>query len=947
VRDLLPFVIAGVASGAIYGLTGAGLVLTYKTSGIFNFGQGAIGTFTAYVFYWLNVTMHLDWKICFFLCVCVLGPLLGLLMDRMGSRLATQRSVYKIVGTVSLIVIVQAAGTLKYGTLTLPFPQYLPKGQDTFRLAGVNVGFAQLTVTIVAVLAVAGLYLLFRFTRVGLAMRAVVDDADLLDLVGTDPVRQRRTGWIIGSVFASLSGVLILPLIGLDPLLLTMLAFTAFGAAAIGAFSSIPLTLVGGIAIGIGIDLCTKWFGNVSWATGVPSSLSFAILVIVLLLLPRRKLSGRAGVERRPQRQYKAPPAFRLLMGGLVIVLLALVPSVVGDVNLIFFSSALTVMIVVLSLGLLVRTSGQVSLCQTSFMAIGAVAFSQFIVGHGLPWLIALVLGGLVALALGVLVALPAIRLSGIFLALATFGFAIMMQQLFYPLNIMFTSLNQGRVMPRPSFAASDKSFYYLILAFVVLTAFAIVLIHEGRLGRLLKGMSDSSLAVSSMGLNTNLIRIIVFAISAFIAGVAGILYGSLVGFASPGDATYGSFASLTLLSALAIAPLAEPWYVLPAAIGTLVPAYLTGGNTTYWVSLVFGVFAVIVSLQGGPPMMPQRVGELITRAFSWRGKNRLAGRRERTEATMAATVTFPMAGHEGSSTRSTRVDIAAGSTLRSEGLEATPLANEPKASRGLSVKHLTVRFGGLTAVSDLTMSAPIGKITGLIGPNGAGKTTTFNACSGLNRPSSGEIVLHGQDVSSKSPSARARRGLGRTFQRMELCDTLTVLENVTLGRESSQAGAHLVRQLVATKSELRLRDEAARSAMEICGIADLATLPAGRLTTGQRRLVELARCLAGSFDLLLLDEPSSGLDRSETEQFGRVLVEVVQKQRRGILLVEHDVGLVMNICDYIYVLDFGELIFEGSPVEVGASPEVKAAYLGDQEIDGPEPLISKEGAGV
>jgi ABC-type branched-subunit amino acid transport system ATPase component len=552
-----------------------------------------------------------------------------------------------------------------------------------------------------------------------------------------------------------------------------------------------------------------------------------------------------------------------------------------------------------------------------------------------------------VALAVGVLVALPAIRLSGIFLALATFGFAIMMQQLFYPLNIMFTSLNQGRVMPRPSFAASDQSFYYVVLAFVVVTALAIVLIHEGRLGRLLKGMSDSSLAVSSMGLNTNLIRIIVFAISAFIAGVAGILYGSLVGFASPGDATYGSFASLTLLSALAIAPLAEPWYVLPAAIGTLVPAYITGGNTTYWVSLVFGLFAVIVSLQGGPPMMPQRLGDFITRTFTWRRKSQVPAERQPVHVVTPAPVTLPMTGNADSPNGLRAMEAPSGSSLRPEVVEATPLAHEPEGSRGLSVKHLTVRFGGLTAVSDLTMSAPIGKITGLIGPNGAGKTTTFNACSGLNRPSSGEIVLHGQDVSSKSPSARARRGLGRTFQRMELCDTLTVLENVTLGRESGQAGAHLVRQLVATKSELRMRDEAARSAMDTCGIAELAELAAGRLTTGQRRLVELARCLAGSFDLLLLDEPSSGLDRSETEQFGRVLVDVVQRERRGILLVEHDVGLVMNICDYIYVLDFGELIFEGSPIEVGESPEVKAAYLGDQETDGPEQLISKEGAGV
>jgi ABC-type branched-subunit amino acid transport system ATPase component len=253
---------------------------------------------------------------------------------------------------------------------------------------------------------------------------------------------------------------------------------------------------------------------------------------------------------------------------------------------------------------------------------------------------------------------------------------------------------------------------------------------------------------------------------------------------------------------------------------------------------------------------------------------------------------------------------------------------------RGIEVRNLSVRFGGLRALDEVSFSAPLGRITGLIGPNGAGKTTAFNACSGLNRRYAGQVLLRGQSVDRCSPAARARRGLGRTFQRMELGDTLSVFENVALGREASQAGAWPFGQLVARPAEKREMTEAAWAAMQMCGIASVADEQAGSLSTGQRRLVELARCLAGPFDVLLLDEPSSGLDRDETARFGELLQRVVAERGIGILLVEHDMDLVMRICDHIYVLDFGELIYEGRPREVASSEVVQSAYLGSSSLE-------------
>jgi ABC-type branched-subunit amino acid transport system ATPase component len=249
----------------------------------------------------------------------------------------------------------------------------------------------------------------------------------------------------------------------------------------------------------------------------------------------------------------------------------------------------------------------------------------------------------------------------------------------------------------------------------------------------------------------------------------------------------------------------------------------------------------------------------------------------------------------------------------------------------GLAVEGLTVRYGGAVAVDGLTLAAPLGRLTGLIGPNGAGKTTTFNACSGLLRPAEGRVSLFGEDVTGVPAPARARRGLGRTFQRMELFDSLTVRQNVRLGREAAMAGRNPIRQLVSRADERETIASAVTEALSLCGLEAMAGRQAGSLSTGQRRLVELARALAGDFRFLLLDEPSSGLDRGETAVFGQILRQVVDGRGTGILLVEHDMDLVMRVCDHIFVLDFGQLLFEGTPDAVRDSDVVRAAYLGSE----------------
>ena len=597
-----PFLIIGLTSGSVYGLAGTGLVLTYKTSGIFNFAHGTIAAVIAYAFYDLRVRNHVPWPFALAICLLVFAPLLGLGLERIARRLADAPVVMKVVATLGLVVALQQVIVIRYGGQSIFMKSFLPT--RTFRFLGVNIGFDQVIVMIIALAGTVALTWLLAATRLGRSMQAVVDQPDLLAMTGSSPTKVRRRAWYIGTAFAGLSGILLAPTVGLYPLVLTMLVVQAFGAAAIGRFTSIPLTYVGGLVVGVGAALSTKYVATVHWLGGVPASMPFIVLFLALAVFPKGWLVDFT-TDHKPKvmEPIQLPLGAKIVGGVGLAILLWRLPYIVGP-HLPVYSTGLGYVIIFLSLALLMRTSGQVSLAQLGFAAVGAAAFGR-LAGHlGVPWLIAVLLGGLFAVPIGAVLGLTAIRRSGLYLALATFGFGVLLEQIFYPLSFMFGGGTGTVPAPRPSFATGDNAYYYVVLAFVIAVVGLVAVLHRSRLGRLLRAMSDSPIALNTYGTSVTAIKVIVFCISAFLAGLGGALLGPVTHSASAGD--FASFASLILVVVSVLVPGNELVSSLGAAIALIVvPGYITSAQVKNYLPLLFGVAALLVAMNQAGMQVP------------------------------------------------------------------------------------------------------------------------------------------------------------------------------------------------------------------------------------------------------------------------------------------------------------------------------------------------------
>lgn len=591
--DLLPFVVAGIVSGSLYGLAGLGLVLTYRTSGVFNFGYGAIAASAAFAFYTLHDNHGVPWPIAALIVIIGFAVVVGTLLELLTRWLVGAPDALVIVATVGILLALEGYLYTQYGDSTIGFPQFLPT--SGFVVSGVEITWAQVISTSVALIGAVGISVFLRATRAGVSMRAVVDNSRLVRLGGERPERIRLLGWALGAGAAAISGILLAPVLNLDVNLLTLLVVQALGACAIGRFRSLPMTFVGGLVVGVSASLATKWITRPP-LNGLPAAMPFIILVLVLLAVRRTDLpESRASLAGLIAPVRSGVSRSTAIVGGVLGAgALIAVPWVVGT-KLPVWIAAVGYFVLFISLSLLVWGSGQISLCHASFLALGATTLSH-LTHSGVPWPLALLLSGLLTMPAGALVAVPAIRLSGLYLALATLGFGIVMQDIVFGSFLMFGS-NAEVTANRPSFgfiSQSDRSLYYVALVVAVLCGVVMAIIYRSRFGRFLRAMAETPLMLRSQGVSVNLTRLIVVCLSAFFAGISGGLLITQVGTVS--GVTFGSVQSLLYVVVLGICGtrlIRSP--AIAALLLGVMPGYFHMNIDTQTFS--FGVVAIVAAL--------------------------------------------------------------------------------------------------------------------------------------------------------------------------------------------------------------------------------------------------------------------------------------------------------------------------------------------------------------
>jgi len=553
-HEFLEFTIIGIVLGSAYAVAASGLVVTYATSGIFNIAHGAMGMFMAFVYWQLSVGWHLNAALAFVLTVFVLAPLLGAVVERAVIQWMDPNNVATTLAvTVGLTLLFFG---LVNNYLWKPTARVVPQffGFEGFTFLGVHIDWEEVITVGAAVAIAVGLRLFLYRSRTGIAMRGVVDNRSLIGTFGGRPARLSTLSWSIGASLASVAGILVAPRLQLQPLILTLLVIDAYAAAMIGRLRSLPLTFAGALVVGLTSSYALGYIPNTGiWAStpiqGLTQSVPSIILFIVLLALPMHRI--RSGT---PQRHAPLAPAgfVRSLQGGVLLVAAVWVAvSFMGPGQVVKLGIGLGFGLVCLSLVPLTGWGGYVSICQLTFAGLGAYAMYKF--GNG-GSLLGLVAAAGLAGVVGALVALPALRLRGLYLALATMAFATLMDNAFFPWSAIF-GFNGEVAIHHPALFGlnvnSNKAFTVFLAVVFALLSIAILALRRGPFGRVLVGMKDSEAACATLGLSLTTTKLLVFTLSAAMAGVAGALLGGAE--SVTGGLSYQMFESLLILAVVAI----------------------------------------------------------------------------------------------------------------------------------------------------------------------------------------------------------------------------------------------------------------------------------------------------------------------------------------------------------------------------------------------------------
>ena len=897
------FLLFGLANGAIYAALALTLVVTYRSSGVINFSSGTLALLGAYTYAFLRrgeflipipgfpKTVDLGTELGFVpaaaisVAICALtGLLIYLLVFR---PLRDVPPVGKAVASIGVMLVLSGMFTLRIGVDGVQTQPILPV--DSWKIAGVNVTSDRVWFAIIIVAIAAALAAAYRFTRFGLLTRAAANSEKGAYVSGIKPDRIAAANWMISGAVAALAGILISPILPLTPNSFTLLIVPALAAAVVAGFDRILPAVVAGIAIGMVQSDLTYLAGTWTWLpTSGRSELVVLLLILFVLVarakpLPSRGLNLRASLGRAPRPQSIALPTLVSSVIGVAAVFLLSGDWLVALITSLIFA------IISLSLVVVTGYAGQVSFAQLTLAGVAGFSLATLTDSWGVPFPLAPLIAATIASIVGVIVGLPALRVRGLPVAIVTLATAVALEAFWFA-NSDFVG-SSGKDVTGPTLFGLDLrsrvgldyprvQFGLLVLTVLVLVGVAVAKLRMSRLGSQMLAVRANERSAAGAGVAVVRVKLIAFAIGSFIAGLGGSMLAYF-----QGNVTFVSFSTFIGLTLFATAYLAGITSISGGVaagligIGGMVPLMLNkvGGLSGEWFAVIAGL-GLILTLIGNPEGVVGPIHERLQRR-----------RRDKAPITAAA-----------------------------EPLEGDLVALEPVEGGDvvLEVRDLGVRYGGVVAVDGVDLDVREGTIVGLIGPNGAGKTTLLDALSGF-APSSGTIKLDGTDLKGQAPHQRVRNALGRTFQHAELYEDLSVHENVIVGVSAAHG------------RQARTVDET----LELLGLADVAELPVAELSQGRRQLVSIARALIGNPKVLLLDEPAGGLDSRESQWLGKRLRKI-RDSGVTILLIDHDMHLVLNLCDDIYVLNFGEVIAHDNPSGIRADSRVAEAYLGSAHAE-------------
>lgn len=620
-EKLFVFLIIGLSISAVYAISATGLVVTYITSGVFNFAHGAIGMFVAFVYWELRV--HQGWPVPLALAVTllVIAPAIGVLLDVIvmrpllkGASVAT-----KLVVTVALLLAFQGAAVAIWGIELRTLPGLW--GDRAYSVFGLNITWDQTTTILAAVAVAAGFRMLFRRTRLGVAMRAVVDNRELCAVKGLNPNVVTAASWAIGSSLAGLAAILVAPGLNLEVNTLSLLVVSAYAAAVVGKLDSLPATFGGAVILGVSSSLVVAYLpaGN-EIVQNLRPALPFLLLFGALLVRGEIRLPEKVKTYAEPE-----PPAPRTtwLAGAAAVVLALVVSRVLSPYQLVIGSKALVFSALVISLVLLTGLSGQVSLMQMSFAGLGAVILAEL--PSSIPWVIGIGIAAIGAGVVGGLVALPALRLRGLYLGLLTLAFAILMDNLVFG-NRHVLGGGTTKAVARPSLFGlhfeSERAMFVVLAVTAVVFANVFLAVRRSSFGRMLAAMRDSPNACQTLGMNITATKLKVFGLSALMAGAAGALLGGLQ--SRVGQLDFLWFRSLSvLLVATIFGVTSMSGAFLGALFFVVLPELVRGSDATGGLALqplIIGLLAIATARR------PEGIAGQI--------RNRLRPYWERTPAT-------------------------------------------------------------------------------------------------------------------------------------------------------------------------------------------------------------------------------------------------------------------------------------------------------------------------